>query len=170
MKKSLLIIERIVIEALEKKGLYLSEISEQTGLGDGLLKAVLGSLIEQGVLHYNKKEKGLYQLNWANKESWLPMLQNKESIKAEIKELFSSLVNNTFLDQGRGNLKVKKVWLEPLEREELERKLLEIDQFIDSVNNRRKLRPVKELTKGKQVLFYGHSAYEELVDGVLKVS
>jgi hypothetical protein len=167
MKKTLLIIERIVIEALENKELFLREVREQTGLDESLLKAVLGSLIEQGILSYNK---GLYELDWKNKERWLSRLQNKESMKAEIKELFSSLVNNHFLGGGKSSLKVKKVWLEPLEREELERRLLEIDQFIDSIRNRRKVRPVKEVTKGKQVLFYGHSAYKELVDGVLKVS
>lgn len=167
MKNTLLIIERIVIEALEGKSLYLGELGEQTGLADGLLKAVLSSLIKQGILKY---KKGLYELHWENKEQWIPLLQNKEGMKAEIKELFSSLVNNIFLNEGRGTLKVKKVWLEPLEREELQRRLLEIDQFLDSVRNRRKLRPVKEITKQKQVLFYGHSAYEDLVDGVLKVS
>lgn len=166
MEKSLLIVERIVIEALESKSLYLSELKEQTGLADGLLKAVLSHLIKQGFLNYRR---GLYELNWDNKEQWLPRIQNKESIKAEIKELFNTLVNNIFLHEGSGSLKVKKVWLEPLEREELERKLKEIDSFLESIKNRRKYRPVKELTKGKQVLFYGHSAYEELVDGLLKV-
>lgn len=167
MKKTLLIIERIVIEALEGKSLYLQEIGEHTGLSDGLLKAVLDGLIKQGIISYRK---GLYELDWSNKENWLPQLQNKESMKVEIKELFNSLVNNIFLNQGKGSLKVKKVWLEPLEQEELQRRLFEIDQFLESIRNRRKLKPVKEVTKGKQVLFYGHSAYEELVDGLLKVS
>ncbi len=167
MKKTVLIIERIVIESLESKGRHLKELEEYTGLENSLLKAVLHKLIEQGVLTY---KSGVYELNWLQKDQWLPMVKDREGMKVEIKELFSSLVNLIFNKEGNAMLKVKKVWLEPQEQDELSRRLKEIDHFLESIRNRRTIKPVKELTKGKQVLFYGVSSYEDLVDGLLKAS
>lgn len=166
MNRTVLIVERIVVEALERKGLLLKELHEQTGLKESLLKAICRNLIDQGVISY---KSGFYELDWANKENWLPRLQCREGTKAEIKELFSSLVNVIFESNPAASLKMKKVWLEPEEQEVLNIKLREIDLFLDNVKQKRGTRPVREVTKGKQVLFYGHSPYEELVDSLLQV-
>lgn len=167
MRKTILVIERIVIESLESKGRRLDELEEHTGLENGLLKAVLFKLIEQGVLTY---QGGIYELNWSQKKDWLPLVKDQEGMKAEIKELFSSLVNLIFKKEGNALLRVKKVWLEPQEQDELSRRLKEIDLLLENIRNRRTVKPVKEVTKGKKVLFYGVCGYEDLVDGVLKAS
>lgn len=167
MNRTVLIVERIVIEALERRALLLKELHEQTGLKESLLKAICRSLIDQGVLSY---KSGYYELDWKNKAHWLPRLQCREGSKAEIKELFSSLVNNIFEKSPGASLKMKKIWLEPEEQEVLSLKLKEIDLFIENINQKRGTKPVKEVTKGKQVLFYGHSPYEELVDSLLQAS
>ncbi len=166
MKGSILIVERIVIEALEKRGLFLKELEEQTGLKEALLKAVCRKLLDQEILTY---DKGFYELNWQQREKWLPLLTCREGTKAEIKELFSSLVNVRFERHPGATLRMKKIWLEPEEQEVLNIKLREIDLFLENIQKKRTTRPVKEVTKGKQVLFYGHSPYESLVDSLLQV-
>jgi len=166
MNKSIIIVERIVLESLEKKPLVLSEIKEQTRLNDPLLKAILSQLIERGLVSY---KRGMYSVEWNNSEVWKKLASDKESIKVEIKELFSSLVNAIFEKEKNSTLRVQKIWLEPREKEELQRRLKDIDSFIESIKGKRCLAPVSEKTCGKQVLFYGASTYSTLVDGLLKV-
>ena len=167
MEKSLLVIERIVLESLERGALALEELESQSGLDGALLKAVIFELINRGFIHRNK---GRYSLDWNNKQSWLPILKNKEGVKAEIKELFSSLVNRQYESESNSTLRVQKIWLKPEEKEDLERRLKDIDFFIENIREKRRTRPVSEKVSQRQVLFYGSSQYDSLVDTILKVS
>jgi len=166
MDNTLLIIERIVIEALNKKALNFEKIQEQTSLSESLLQAVLGQLIQKGVLLYSRFE---YELNWNQKDQWLPLVTDKAGAKAEIKELFASLVNGIYENQSAGKLKVQKIYLNQREKDELDRKLSDIDSFIQGVRNQRKVYPVKENISKQQVIFYGNSEYRNLVDDILNV-
>ncbi|MAF77610.1 MAG: hypothetical protein CME60_05555 [Halobacteriovoraceae bacterium] len=167
MEKSLLIIERIVVESLFKKSLDFEKLKVQTSLSESLLQAVLGQLIQKGILVFKNYE---YELNWEHKSLWLPIVTDKEGAKAEIKELFSSLVNQIYEKEEGAKLKVQKIYLNQREKEELERKLADIDSFIQGVRNQRKVFPVKENISKQQVVFYGHCEYRSLVDEILKVS
>jgi predicted transcriptional regulator len=167
MEKSLLVIERIVLESLEKGALELSELEKQCGLNHSLLKAVLHELINRGVVCYSMNE---YSLNWKSKDSWIHLLKNKEGVKAEIKELFSSLVNRKYEHDENSTLKVQKIWLKADEIEDLERRLKDIDFFIEDIRKRRKTKPVGEKVFERQVLFYGACRYDNLVDSILKAS
>ncbi len=167
MKKTLLVIERIVLESLEGRPRKLVELEEQTGLNESLLKAILHQLIERGMVKYSHLN---FELNWDNKRNWLPIVKNQEGIKAEINELFSSMVNKSFENLEKPALKMKKVWLEPREQEEFERKLRDIDYFLEGIQTKRKTRPVRELTHGKKVIFYGSCAYKDLVDDMIHAS
>ncbi len=166
MDNTLLIIERIVIEALNKKALNFEKIQEQTSLSESLLQAVLGQLIQKGVLLYSRFE---YVLNWNQKDQWLPLVTDKAGAKAEIKELFASLVNGIYENQSAGKLKVQKIYLNQREKDELDRKLSDIDSFIQGVRNQRKVYPVKENISKQQVIFYGNSEYRNLVEDILNV-
>ncbi len=167
MEKSLLVVERIVLESLEKGALELDELGLQCGLNKPLLQAVLFELINRGVVSYSGNE---YCLDWKNRENWISLLKNKEGMKAEIKELFSSLVNRKYEEDEASNLKVQKIWLMPKEKEDLERRLKDIDYFIENIKESRKTRPVSEKVSQRQVLFYGSSRYDNLVQSILKAS
>ncbi len=166
MDQTILVIERIVIEALNKKTLSFEKLSEQVGLSNSLLQAVLGQLIQRGIITYNRFE---YALNWETKDMWLPIVTDKEGAKAEIKELFSSLVNHIYDSGGEGKLKVQKIYLNQREKDELDRRLADIDSFIQGIRNQRAAYPVKENISQQQVVFYGTSQYRTLVDEILKV-
>ncbi len=166
MDQTVLVIERIVIEALNRKSLNFEKLAEQVALSSSLLQAVLGQLIQKGIVSYSHFE---YALNWETKEMWLPIVTDKEGAKAEIKELFSSLVNRIYENQQEGKLKVQKIYLNNREKDELERKLSDIDSFIQGIRNQRKIYPVKENISEQQVVFYGSSKYGSLVDDILKV-
>jgi len=166
MDNTILIIERVVIEALNKKKMNFERLLEQTALSDHLLQAVLGQLIQKGILSYTHFE---YELNWELKDQWLPIVTDKEGAKAEIKELFASLVNDIYEKESTSKLKMQKIYLNNREKEELERRLADIDSFIQGIRNQRKAYPVKENISQQQVVFYGNSQYCDLVNDILKV-
>ena len=164
MDQTILIIERIVIESLNKKAMSFERLVEQTSLNENLLQAVLGQLIQKGIIEFNHYE---YKLNWELKEQWLPVVTNKEGAKAEIKELFASLVNHIYQEESSAKLKMQKIYLNQREKEELDRRLADIDSFIQGIRNQRKVYPVKENISQQQVVFYGSSEYRALVNDIL---
>ncbi len=167
MDQTILIVERIVIESLNQKAMGFERLVEQTALSSNLLQAVLGQLIQKGIVEYNQFE---YKLNWNLKDQWLPLVTDKEGAKAEIKELFASLVNHIYEKESHARLKVQKIYLNNREKEELDRRLTDIDSFIQGIRNQRKAYPVKENISQQQVVFYGSSEYRALVNDILKVS
>lgn len=159
-----LVVERIVLESLEKKNKTLAELAVDTKLDENLLKNILSHLINKGIIKRNKDTS--YFLDLDSKNKWLKLINNRTTIGFELKELFSSLVNNYFKDEmkKRTNLSMKKVYLTKKEKEALDKKFLEIDQFLAQIALERQRLPLKEVTADKQVLFWGRSIYKDLVD------
>lgn len=167
MEKSLLVIERIVLEALEGRSLSLEDLKTHSGLKENLLKAILHNLIDKGMI---SKRGKVFEINWNLKAQWLPMVTNKEGMKAEIMELFSSLLTEINENNQKANLKIQKIWLDKEEEIRLKRKFDDIESFIQGIKEKRKTQPVKELTCERQVLFYGKGCYEDLVHNIIKAS
>jgi hypothetical protein len=163
MSETLLIVERVVLESLEKKELTLDGLKRQTGFSSSLLSGTLHLLISRGIV---KRLDGLYLIDWQRKNDWLSVVKNEEGMKAELRELFSIMINKK--EDRDSILKFQKVWLEPSEKQEVQRKWEEIESYLVSIREKRKRKPVRESTIGKQVLFFGVSPYESLVDGILK--
>ncbi len=164
--QGVLIVERMVLECLEKRSRNLAEIQEDTGLSYQLLINVLSLLLARGMVNYQKSE---YSLNLAKKSDWFDQVKDENSIKAELKELFSSLVNQYYQREWsrETSLNIQKIWLTKEEKKALDLKLKEINSFINKIKSIRKARPEKERTKEKQVLIWGTSSYHSLVDSIL---
>lgn len=167
MEKGLLVVERIVLEALERRALTFMNLKEQVGFQEPLLKAILSQMIQKGIILYRD---GHYEIHWNAKHEWLPSVLNKEGIKAEIKELFSSLVNQIYSQRENCTLKMQKIWLDHQEQRQLEIKLKDIEIYIEGIKERRKTKPVKEITCQKQILFYGAGPYDQLVGELIQAS
>jgi DNA-binding IscR family transcriptional regulator len=163
-----LIIERIVLESLEKKSKNLEEIHEDTKLDTNLIKSILSHLINKGIV--SMISGGQFELNKKNQKNWIKEINNKKAVSFELKELFSSLVNNYFKEEVKqtAQLKMKKVYLTKSEKDALDQKFKEIDQFLAQIANERQRLPRKEVTAEKQVLIWGHSPYKALVDEQLE--
>lgn len=167
MDKSLLVIERIVLETLEGRSLVLEDLKKHTGFSDSLLKAVLHNLIDKGMI---SKRSNTFEINWNQKDQWLPLVTNKDGMRAEIMELFSSLLNEIHRKNDKANLKIQKIWLDKKEEEILKLKFDEIENFVQGIKEKRRKKPVKEITCERQVLFYGKGCYEDLVNNILRAS
>jgi len=163
ISNSLLVVERVVLESLEKKEQSLSELRDQTGFSSSLLSGVLQLLLSKSII---TKSKQFYALNWDEKNKWIGVVQNQKGVHSELRELLSVMIEQ---EKNKSNIfKFKKVWLEPSEKEELERKWKEIESYMLSIKEKRKRYPVRERTIGKQVVFFGVSPYESLVEGVIQ--
>ena len=167
MEQSLLVIERIALEALEGRTLNLDDLKSHTGLSHSILTAVLHNLIERGIV---TKRRDYFEINWELKAQWLPLVTDKEGVKAEILELFSSLLNEIQRKSGSAHLRIQKIWLDKNEIDKLKIKFQEIEDFIKNVKERRKKKQIKEMTCDRQVLFYGSGCYDDLVKNILKAS
>ena len=165
--EGILVVERIVLECLEKSSRDLGQIQEDTGLGYKFLVNILSYLIERGMVKY---ENSQYCLNLDQKKDWIHHLQDQSSIKEEVKELFSSLVNEYYREElkQKTSLNVQKIWLTEKEKRSLDFKLQDINDFIHKIKNNRKFYPEKEKTREKQVLIWGISPYQSLMEGLLR--
>lgn len=172
MLEGLLVVERMVLESLSRKPKNLQEIILDTGLDEALLKNIVPFFLMENMVRY---EKGIYSLNMKESEKWMDKINQREHLKEEVKELFTSLVNQYFNEMkakeeklSEVDLKVRKVWLTSSEEKILNSYIKNIESFIKSIEEDRKRQPVKERLCEKKVFIWGQSDYSHLARGVLE--
>lgn len=168
MSSGLLIVERMVIESLGKKDRNIKELEFDTGLSHALLLNVLPSLIMKNIVQY---AKGQYMIDQSKSAVWSKEINDVDNVKEEVKELFTSLVNQYFKKETKKelqDLKVKKVWLSRDEVMVLNSHLANLESFFHSIRQERKLKPQIEKTHEQRVVVWGFSQYSDLIEGVLK--
>lgn len=158
----LLVVERIILESIEKGRATLEEICTDTGLSIAIVNDIVSRFIEENYLISKSKK---IEINRSNKE-WLNSLRNKKAAAYEVKELFQSIVKNK-IDEDHGTLKLQKVSLNANELWLFEEKLRELEQFINSIKERRKMFPTKELTKDKKVIIWAAASYGEIINSLV---
>lgn len=170
MLEGLLVVERMVLESLSRKAKNLQEIIMDTGLEEGLLKNIIPFFLMENMVRY---ERGIYSLNMKENHKWMDKINQREHLKAEVKELFTSLVNQYFNEMkvektNEVELKVQKVWLTPSEEKILNSYVKNIESFIKNIEDDRKRKPVQERLCEKKVFIWGQSDYSHLARGVLE--
>ena len=163
--KGLLTVERLVLESLGHGQSYGDDIQGDTGLDSKVLQKVLDLLIKRGIISYRDSR---YSLNLENKSEWMEQIKEKNAVKAEVKELFASLVNDYYKQKwdGEASLCVKKIWPTSEQRMALLLKLNDIDNFIETI--KRDETPCDKKTKDKQVFIWGTSSYGRLINDMLR--
>jgi len=167
MKDGLLLVERIIIESLAKKEKNVFELEIDTNLDQALLLNILPNLLMKNLVRY---QRGIYSIDKEKSLLWLDTINERENIKEEVKELFTSLVNEYFKDDLKksSELKVQKIWLTRDEELILKGHLNTLESFFSSVRESRKSRPQKEKTAEQKVVVWGLSNYQDIVQGVLE--
>jgi len=171
MNNGLLMIERIVIESLAKKEKNISEIEIDTKLSHGLLLNIMPNLLMRNMIRY---KGGIYSLDKEHTFEWLPVINKKENVKEEAKEIFTSLVNQYFKTetenkgQKLSHFKIQKMWLTKEEEMILNSHLSTLEGFFNGVKEARKYHPQREKTCEQRVVVWGMTEYSNLIDGVLK--
>ena len=162
MKNGLLVVERMVLEALVESDKELKEIACATGLNELLLANILSNLLIREIIIY---QRGQYQLNLQKKEQWLPVINSPQCLKEEIRELFAALVNRYFSREQNPqiNLRVKKIWMSKTEEKIFNAHLYNLEEFLKGVEKNR-----GENLAQKKVVIWGHSDYSEILDSSLE--
>ena len=167
MKDGLMLVERIVIESISRKEKNIYELVNDTNLDQEILLNIIPNLLMRNLINYHR---GIYSIDKESSMKWLETINQKNNIKEEVKELFTSLVNEYFVQNKitSSQLKVQKVWLTSDEEMILKSHLATIESFFREVKNDRKINPIREKTFEQKVLIWGFSNYSDLVHGVLK--
>lgn len=163
--KGLLSVERMVLESVFKGNCTISGISLDSGLSEMFVRTLLGNLKDYGLISYRKG-----QVEIAKNSEHFKVINKKENLSIELKELFSSLVDNYY---GKGNdveLKMQKIWLTDYEEKILKSMMQNIDNFIKSIRKDRLLRPEEEILAEQKVIFWGLDSYSSLIGRHLKAA
>ena len=160
----LLLVERLILEALEKKPLTSYQIVKETKLNPQLVGNLLSHLVQRNFLIF---KDSTYTINYS--DHLKKTLRNTDEIQAEVRELLGSFVNYYFLKENpKTKLNVRKVYLTFSEEKELERRFQDIEQFLFQVEQNRKYKPLKEPLYKKEMLIWGKGNYTKVVDNFLQ--
>ena len=168
MNDGLLLVERMILESLERNEKSIAEISLDTGLRTNLVCNLVSHLVMDNIINL---KRGKYFLNYDEKDNWIGLINNKAHIQSEVKELFISLINSHFelSEKKQYGLKIKKIWLNKFDEKILEAHFNNLNEFIVNLEKypqRRKQEKLKE----KRVIFWGQSFYGDLAEESLRAS
>ena len=155
------IVERIIIESLDKKPKSLPELLMDTGLTKQILIAALHSLLKsKAVEEQNKK----LQLN----PQIIPQFvaDQKHEIKEEIKELMAVAVDQHF-DDPSDHISLQKVWMTKSDEIVFKMHIANMEQFLNGLkeDNAKNERPLWE----KKVFYWGITNYKKALDSQLQL-
>jgi hypothetical protein len=168
MRNGLLMVERLIIESLGKTDKNLSELSRDTNLGKDILLNILPLIMTRNIVQY---KRGVYSLNEFKKLEWRADINDPTSVKDEVKELFTSMVNTYYSDsEERALLKLKKMWLTLSEKRILNSLLFNVEQFVKNIEKDRLKKPEKEKLCENQVIFWGTTEYSSLIQDALQLA
>ena len=163
--KGLLTVERMVLESINKGKNEIKIISEDTSLGEMFVRTILSNLKDYNLIKY---QKGKYSLT--EKVENLREFNKPQNVKHEVKDLFSSLVDNYYSSEGAPTLKMQKVWLTDFEYKVLNSYLINMEAFIKSVRKDRLLHPEEEVLAEQRIIFWGTDTYSNLINSTLNAA
>lgn len=164
--KGLLVVERMVLESIAKKRKTVSIISKDTKLTEMFVRTIISNLKDYGLITYKKG-----QFTLSGRTTGLCTVNESQNIKHEVKDLFSSLVDNHYCTEESGQmLKMQKIWLTDLEYKILMSMMTNMENYIKSIRKDRLLNPEEEVLAEQRILFWGADTYSNLINRTLKVA
>lgn len=151
----LLPIERLILEDLDLGPKSLEELENSTGLGKKILKAILNSFLNLGIIQQNEE---IFFINKLGLHEYLREFNSKDNIKEELKDLTQSYLGSYFEGSKEVNLNILKVFLDKYEKEALEYHLEQVTDFLKSVLEKKKGQNQGHI-KDKTVFFCGYGPY-----------
>ena len=165
MNKTLSILERIVIESLNKTPKNLILLSNDTGIRMNILENIVKELVAIEFIFFNDD---IYKLNITKIKNWMKGSHASSSQKSELRSLFDLVVSNYQMNNKLENkLKLQKVYLTYEEERIYNEHLAQLEDFIKQVNRNRKIDEIKFNTNQESVIYWGHTEYSNLIDEAL---
>ncbi|MBF0360049.1 MAG: hypothetical protein HQK49_03520 [Oligoflexia bacterium] len=186
MEENLLIVERVILESLTRRSKDIVELVIDTGLSRVLLEKILDKFCLNGLI--TKNEYNVFELNNKRASKMLAHYNSTLNKREEIKELLSVFVDSVVHENGNENardiknmqqqhqrseyafaeMKIKKLWMTPEENFYYQTMLNKIDLFFKEVSLKQQSRSEQAKISEQQVIFFGHSHYDNLIHTFLK--
>lgn len=160
-KNNLMMIERMILESLEREAQNLGELKEDTGLDYGLLNCLLGVLLQKDLIVYNR---GKYSLSLRSRNG---DFTDKVGVREEVREILHSLLQRHFSSEQSPCLKVRKVWMNEKDFTLFQAQLVNLERFIDSLKYNDKQ---NHKLQHQRVVVWGMSEYGDLMKEALKAA
>ncbi len=160
-----MMIERVILESLSKSNKSLELLYEDTGIETPLLKLLLQEMMFKGWIQYHRGEFALESS--ANKD-WISIINSKESIQLEVKELMDSLVSMYFKG-NLGLLKVQKISLTEDEEMILNSHLKSLENFFVSLRENKSKKSLGSTIKKQKIVVWGSGIYKDLIAANLQL-
>lgn len=155
--KGLTVVERIIIESLEKRTLSYQEVQNQTGLQDNICFNVLQALILKGLVITDGRN---YTMSKHLTEELLEVVNNQEKKKGETLEYIEAMTEY----RGQHNFHFKKVALDSRDEKIFKAMLLNLESFLADAHRKSE----KEvLLKDQKVVMWAMGDLEQLVNQIL---
>jgi hypothetical protein len=165
MEGGLLVVERMILEILLHRSRTLEQLSWESGIRVSGLKNVLEHLKSRRLI---KKVGEFFCLNCEYLSQYLQILSSPDGVKREVVDVVRGILDLHFRGEGiepnlgrGGQMKLKKMWLSPRERDLFEVVWDNMERFITREVGRSSRR--KSPMRDQSVVIWGHCRYGELV-------
>lgn len=155
--KSLLLVERFVLEKVGTQGITINELVTKTELSSSVIQATLYHLKSEGIVDY---KNGKYFISSEQKEKWKKIFSEEKSKKFELMDLFSQILNFYYKSEKKGvDLKMERANLDAFEYKLLQTHISNLNDFFKNLKLRK-----KQPENAQEYLFlYANSLFPSLV-------
>lgn len=145
------LLDRIIIRSISKKNINLSQISEDTALEERIAKNILQDLVVKNILKIQNDE---YRINPHLNDDQINLINNKQDLQIERKQMVNSLIENELLH-------LEKFYLSSKDKVIFEAMVKNLQLFIQGTKKN------NGSTKEETLFFWGQEQYKNVMDYVL---
>ncbi len=157
MNNSLTIIDRLIIETIQKKTFTLEELQINTKLQRSILESSLFELITKELVINTHQGYTLAE----NIENDLALNFNTiDSLHNELTDITQTCIRNR-LENDQKTFQLKKVYMNSSEEKIFRGLLYNLNSFLDSLDSKNKK------TSSKKIIFWGEDSYENICNSIL---
>lgn len=160
MRDGISIVERMVLESLQRDGKTIDRLAEDIGLPQTVAFNSLSHLMSKNlVITFNS----IYFIN--KKLNWSESINKASNLKNEQREILEGIVENcsTLRESDTSDLKIQKFWMNQNDINIFKSMLYNIEQFLKNLT----VDSSEDSTKRQQIIFWGHSSYSHLANSLL---
>lgn len=159
--KSLLLVERFILENVSAEGETIDEISQKTNLSTSIIQSALYYLKSMNIVLY---KNGYYFINESEKLKWQAELNKEKNKRYEIMDLFSQLLNFYYKSERKGvDLKLERANMDEFEYKIFQSHLNRLSEFFQGIRQKKNGSKTRSRKNKDYIFLYAKSSFPSLV-------
>ena len=150
------ILERMILESINKSSKNLEEVAEDTGLEQNICLNIVYSLLAKNLVVC---AKGSYSFNQSLSKAIVAELKNKRNRAIEVNALVRECVKDSVVENGESFV-FKKVYMSEKEKKLLKAMFYNIESFLSGLS-------ASGPTKEETFIFWGGDNYAKAVSSYI---